>query len=184
MVAPHRSAERDAIGGWGGHSGRRPLAWAGWPRSAGRASGSWLLRYRIGVELGADGVGEVVVATAVGVDRPEHGADHAGVAGGLAQLVPGSGGSLAGDDVVHRLTDDGGRCVSGEEADGNLAGRHRWEELLGIASHVEAVQQEFCHGGVIVHGAGLIDLAIETFKRWRIVTLHINEGEDVADGIR
>src|SRR5450759_1825715 len=143
-----------------------------------------LLSCRIAMELGADGVGEVVVAAAVGVDGPEHGAYHAGVAAGLAQLVFGSGGSLAGDEVVHRLTDDGGRCVSGEEADGNLSGRHRWEELLGIASNVEAVQQEFCHGGVIVHRAGLIDLAIEAFKRRRVVALHINEGEDVADGVR
>src|ERR1017187_1726149 len=143
-----------------------------------------LLGCRIAVELGADGVGEVVVAAAVGVYGPEHGADHAGVAGWLAQLVLGPGGSLARDDVVHRLADDLWRCVSGEETNGNLISRHRWEELLGIASHVEPVQQEFCHGGVIFHGAGLIDLAIETFKRRRIVTLHIDKGEDVADGVR
>src|ERR1019366_8705304 len=142
-----------------------------------------LLSCRIAVELGADGVGEVVVAAAVGVYGPEHGADHAGVAGWLAQLVLGPGGSLARDDVVHRLADDLWRCVSGEETNGNLISRHRWEKLLGIASHVEPVQQEFCHGGVIVHGAGLIDLAIETFKRRRIVTLHIDKGEDVADGV-
>ena len=135
------------------------------------------------MELGADDVGEVVVAAAVGVDGPEHGADHAGVAGGLAQLVPGSGGSLAGDDVVHRLTDDRRASCPGEEADGDLAGRHGREELLRIASNVEAVQQEFGHGGVIVDRAGLIDLAIEAFERRRVVVLHVDEGEDVADGV-
>ena len=45
------------------------------------------------------------------------------------------------------------------------------------------MQQKFGHGGVIIHRAGLIDLAIQTFQRRRVVVLHINEGEDVADGI-
>jgi len=43
--------------------------------------------------------------------------------------------------------DDRGRRVSRQEADGDLAGRHRCEELLGIASHVEAVQQQFGYVG-------------------------------------
>jgi len=46
------------------------------------------------VEVGTYDIGEVVIASAVGVDRPEHGADHAGVAGRLTQLVPGFGGAL------------------------------------------------------------------------------------------
>ena len=91
------------------------------------------------MELGADNVGKTVIATAVAVDSPEHGADHAGVAAGLVQLLLGSGGHLTGDDVVHRLPDDGGCCISGKEADGNLSGRNRWEELFGIASDVEAL---------------------------------------------
>src|SRR5207249_2487188 len=81
-----------------------------------RTGKGYLLISGVVVELRADNVGEVVVAAAVGVDGPEHRADHAWVAGGLAQPVPGSGGSLAGNDIVHRLTDNGGYGVSGEEA--------------------------------------------------------------------
>src|SRR5882757_71891 len=143
----------------------------------------FVLRCWITVELWADNVGEVVVATAIGVDGPEHGTAHARIASRLAQLVLGSGGSFAGDDVVHRLTDDGWRCIAGEKADGNLIGWHGGKELPGVASYVEAMQQEFCHGSVIVHGAWLIDLTIETFKRWRVVVLYVDEGEDVTDGI-
>ena len=75
------------------------------------------------MELGSDDVGEFVVATAVSVDGPEHGTYHAGVSARFAQLVLGSGGgSLTGDDVVYRLTDDRRRRVSSEETDGNLVG--------------------------------------------------------------
>src|SRR6266550_3458856 len=112
-----------------------------------------LLGWRVAVKLRADYVRVAVVATAIGVDGPEHGADHAGVAGGLAQLIPGSSGSFAGDDVIHRLTDDGRRRVSGEEADGDFTNWQGWEELLRISSYVEAVQQEFSHGCVIVDRA-------------------------------
>src|SRR3979490_704243 len=108
---------------------------------------------RVAVKLRADYVGVVVVATAVGVDGPEHGADHAGVARGLAQLICGSSGSLAGDDVVHRLSNDGWRCIPVEEAYGNLVGRQGWKELLWISSDVEAMQHEFGHSGVIVDRA-------------------------------
>ena len=58
------------------------------------------------------------------------------------------------------------------------------KKCFGSPPNVEAVQQQFGHGGVIVHRAGLIDLAIETLQRRRVVVLHIDEGEDVADGIR
>ena len=47
----------------------------------------------------------------VGIDGPEHSADHAEVAPGRDQLVLRSHGCLAGDEIVHRLTDDQGRCV-------------------------------------------------------------------------
>src|ERR1035441_1105099 len=84
---------------------------------------------RVAVKLWADYVREVIVGTAIGVDGPKHGSDHVGVAGGPAQFIPASSGSLAGDDLVHRLTDDGRRRVSGEEADGNLTSRQGREEL-------------------------------------------------------
>src|SRR2546421_8488734 len=112
-----------------------------------------LLGWRVAVKLRAGYIRVAVVATAIGVDGPKHGADHAGVGGGLAQLIGGSSGSFAGDDVVHRLTDDCRRCVSGEEADGDLTSGQRWEELLRITSNVEAVQQEFSHGCMIVDRA-------------------------------
>src|SRR6266576_3843136 len=112
-----------------------------------------LLGWRVAVKLRAGYVRVGVVATAIGVDGPKHGADHAGVASGLAQLIRGSSGSFAGDDVVHRLTDDVRRRVSGEEADGDLTSRQGWEELLRITSNVEAVQQEFSHGCMIVDRA-------------------------------
>jgi hypothetical protein len=66
-----------------------------------------LLCRGISMELGGDDVREPIVATPVSVDSPEHGADHAGVAGPIAKFVMNPGGSLAGDDVVERLTDDG-----------------------------------------------------------------------------
>src|ERR1035438_379320 len=114
--------------------------WTAWRCRSSRAARSLGLHScRVAVKLRPDGVGVVVVAAAVGVDRPEHGADHAGVAFGLAQLVRGFGRSLAGDDVVHRLVDDAGRRVPGEEADGHLIGRHRREELLGVASERKRV---------------------------------------------
>src|SRR4051812_6061091 len=137
----------------------------------------------IGVKLRPDGVGEVVVAAAVSVDGPEHGADHAGIAARGEQFVGCAGWRLSGNDVVQGLADDGGSGVSREEADGYLVGRHRREKLLGVAADIEAVQQQFRHGGMIVYRARLVDLAIQALQRRRIVVLHINKGKDVADGV-
>lgn len=58
------------------------------------------------VQLRIDGIREIVVAAAVGLDRPEHRADLDGVASRLAQLLTHAGGRFAGDQVVHRLADD------------------------------------------------------------------------------
>ena len=66
-----------------------------WAMRSARSVGWW-----VGVQFGAYGVREDVVEAAVGVDGPEHGPDHAGVAFGGEELVGGSGGSFAGDDVV------------------------------------------------------------------------------------
>jgi hypothetical protein len=93
------------------------------------------------VKLRADDVRVVVVARAVGVDSLKHSADHAGIAGGPAQPIQGSRGRFAGDSVVHRLTDDGLRCVSGEETDGNFIRRQGREELVRIFSNVETMQR-------------------------------------------
>ena len=64
-----------------------------------------------------------------------------------------------------------------------LSARHWREEVLRVAAHVEAVQQEFRHGCVVVHAARLVDFAIETLEWRRVVVLHVDEGEYVADGV-
>src|SRR3954452_11768643 len=108
-----------------------------------RLSGAvWLW---IAVQLPTDQVGVFVVVVGVVIDGPEHGADGGWVAGGLAQLVRRARGRLAGKDVVHCLTYEGGRVVAGEEADSDLVRRHGWEELPRIAADVEAVQQQVGH---------------------------------------
>src|SRR5205823_5216255 len=57
------------------------------------------VKLRAPVKLRAHYVGEVIIAAAVGIDCPEHGADHTGVAGRLAEFVAGSGGGFAGNDI-------------------------------------------------------------------------------------
>src|ERR1017187_5116737 len=95
------------------------------------------------MNLGADNIGEFVTATAVGINGPEHGPDHAGVAGGFAQLIPGTRRGFAHDDVIHGLDDYARCCVSSEEADRNSVGWQRRKEMVGITSDVESMQQEF-----------------------------------------
>ena len=51
-----------------------------------------------------------------------------------------------------------------------------------ITSDVKTVEKKFGHGSVVVDGAGLVDFAVKTFERRRVVVLHVDEGEDVADG--
>src|SRR5262249_55932002 len=84
-----------------------------------------LPRGGIAVQLRADYVGEVVVAAPVGIDGPEHSADHLGIAGRLTELVGDARGGFAGDEVVHRLADDSRRRVAGEKADGDFIGGGR-----------------------------------------------------------
>ena len=86
-------------------------------------------------------VGVLVVVVTVGVDGPEHGSDNARIAGRLKQFVSRTGGSFAGDDVIHRLAYDVGLRVLGKKTDSNFIRRHGWKELLRIATYVEAVQQ-------------------------------------------
>ncbi len=45
------------------------------------------------------------------------------------------------------------------------------------------MKQEFRDGGVIVDRTRLVDLAVETLEGRRVVVLHVDEGEDVADGV-
>src|SRR5215472_17575767 len=78
-----------------------------------------LPRGGIAAQLRADYVREVVVAAPVSIDGPEHSADHSGIAGRLTELVGDADAGLAGDEVVHRLADDGRRRVAGEKADGD-----------------------------------------------------------------
>ena len=135
------------------------------------------------MKLRTDQVGVFVVVMPVGIDGPEHGADDGWISGGLVEFVSGAGRGLSSDDVVHCLAYDVGRCVAGEEADGDFISGHRWKEGARIAAHVKAMQQKLGHGGVIVDRAGLVDLAIETLERRRVVVLHVDEGKDVAEAI-
>ena len=135
------------------------------------------------MQLRAHGVGVVVTLSAVVINGPEHRAEHSRVAGRFAQLVGGACGCGARNDVLHRLHDNRRRGIRREEADRNLLWRHGREEVLRVAAYIEAVQQEFRHGCVVVHAARLVDFAIETLERRRVVVLHVDEGEYVADGV-
>src|ERR1700691_4611266 len=63
------------------------------------------------MQLWTHGVGVVVTLTAVVINGPKHRADHSRVPGRVAQLVRGAWGCGAGDDVVHRLHDNGRRGI-------------------------------------------------------------------------
>jgi uncharacterized protein YbjT (DUF2867 family) len=93
------------------HGGKAGGAHGGGSRLKAGCSQDWLPHKEflfvcwVTVELGTNNIGEVVAAAAVGVDGPKHGADHGGVAGWVAKLIPGCVRRMAGDEIAHSLTD-------------------------------------------------------------------------------